>query len=118
MPGNVPHRGSSVSHYLDNLLPDSDRIRTRLRSRFGAESTGAFGLLSASGRDCVGAIQLLPPDVEPEGWDRIDAEPLSEEQAEHAINAMLAGGRALDMMKPKRFAFSRGRSAEDRVSAP
>lgn len=96
VPGNVPHRGAAVANYFDNLLPDSDRIRTRLRSRFDTDSTGAFDLLNAIGRDCAGAVQLLPRDMEPEGWDRIDAEPLSEQQAEQAINAMLAGeiGRA------------------------
>lgn len=93
VPGNVPHRGVAVANYFDNLLPDSDRIRARLRSRFGADSTGAFDLLRAIGRDCVGAIQLLPPDQAPDGWDRIDAEPLSEREAEQAINAMLAGAR-------------------------
>lgn len=106
VPGNVPHRGAAVANYFDNLLPDSDRIRTRLRSRFGTESTGAFDLLGAIGRDCVGAIQLLSPDVEPEGWDRIDAEPLSDEQAEQAINAMLAGGRTLGHEEGEEFRIS------------
>lgn len=106
VPGNVPHRGAVVANYFDNLLPDSDRIRSRLRSRFGTESTEAFDLLGAIGRDCVGAIQLLPPDTAPEGWDRIDAEPLSEQEAEHAINAMLAGGRVLGQTEEEEFRIS------------
>lgn len=93
LPGNVPHRGAVVAHYFDNLLPDSDRIRSRLRSRFGTDSTGAFDLLSAIGRDCVGAIQLLPPDTGPTGWDRVEAEPLTDAEAEQAIETMLAGAR-------------------------
>lgn len=83
-----------------------DRIRSRLRSRFGTVSTEAFDLLSAIGRDCVGAIQLLPPDTEPKGWDRIEAEPLSEQEAEQAINAMLAGGRALGQGEEEGFRIS------------
>lgn len=106
LPGNVPHRGQAVANYFDNLLPDSDRIRSRLRSRFSTKSTEAFDLLSAIGRDCVGAIQLLPPDTEPKGWDRIDAEPLSEKDAEQAINAMLAGGRAPGQGAEEEFRIS------------
>lgn len=106
VPGNVPHHGAVVANYFDNLLPDSDRIRARLRSRFGTESAGAFDLLGAIGRDCVGAIQLLPPDLEPEGWDRIDAEPLSDRQAEQAIDAMIAGGRTLGQDEAEEFRIS------------
>ena len=53
-------------------LPDSDDIRRRLASRFRTASTGAFDLLQAIGRDCVGAVQLLPEDDTPSGFDRIE----------------------------------------------
>src|SRR5688500_14823728 len=56
----LEHRGDVVTNYFDNLLPDSAEIRRRLRSRFRARSTEAFDLLAAVGRDCVGAVQLLP----------------------------------------------------------
>jgi serine/threonine protein kinase HipA of HipAB toxin-antitoxin module len=36
--------------FFDNLLPDSDAIRSRLRSRFANRSTDAFDLLTAIGR--------------------------------------------------------------------
>ena len=65
-----------MTNYFDNLLPDSSDIRRRLRRRFQTRSDEAFDLLTAIGRDCAGAVQLLPPDDEPKGWDRIDAEPL------------------------------------------
>ncbi|MDH6165133.1 serine/threonine-protein kinase HipA [Variovorax boronicumulans] len=81
----IPHgdkelRGPAVQNYFDNLLPDSDRIRERLRRRFRAASTEAAELLAAIGRDCVGAVQLLPAGHAPEAFDRIDSEPLSEDQ--------------------------------------
>ena len=76
-------RGDVVAHYFDNLLPDNDRIRERLSRRFGTGDTDAFSLLEAIGRDCVGAVQLLPLDTEPVGWNRIDCTPLS--------NAQIAG---------------------------
>lgn len=71
-------RGAMVESYFDNLLPDNDAIRKRIRSRFGTRSTGAFDLLTAIGRDCVGAAQLLPVGEEPPDIRRVDCEPLSE----------------------------------------
>ncbi len=71
-------RGDAVDYYFDNLLPDSVEIRRRIRTRFQTRSTGAFDLLSAIGRDCVGAVQLLPLEQTPEGWNRIAAEPLTD----------------------------------------
>lgn len=70
-------RGPSVTYYFDNLLPDNPDIRKRIGTRFKVR-TNAFDLLTAIGRDCVGAVQLLPPDTMPEGWDRISAIALSE----------------------------------------
>jgi serine/threonine-protein kinase HipA len=72
--------GRAVESWFDNLLPDSDAIRRRAQTRFQAASTGAFDLLAAIGRDCAGAVQLLPPDQEPSGIDRIEARPLSEQE--------------------------------------
>jgi serine/threonine-protein kinase HipA len=82
---NLEHRGDLVTHYFDNLLPDSADIRRRLRGRFRARSVEAFDLLAAIGRDCVGAVQLLPPGDQPEGWNRIDAAPLDERQVERTL---------------------------------
>ena len=71
-------RGEAVDYYFDNLLPDSAEIRRRIRTRFQTRSTDAFDLLSAIGRDCVGAVQLLPADQIPDGWNRIAAESLTQ----------------------------------------
>jgi serine/threonine-protein kinase HipA len=81
------HKGAAVEAYFDNLLPDSEPIRRRLQDRFHAASRGAFDLLAAIGRDCVGAVQLLPPDETPADIRKIDAHPL----APAAIAAELAG---------------------------
>jgi serine/threonine-protein kinase HipA len=89
-PGNEPIRGAKVAHYFDNLLPDADSIRNRLRSRFKADSAEAFDLLRVIGRDCVGAIQLMPGDEEPSGFDRIEGDPLSERAVEEAIAVSLS----------------------------
>ena len=102
-PGNVEHRGDAVANYFDNLLPDSDAIRSRIRSRFATASTGAFELLTAIGRDCVGAVQLLPDGENPVGFDRIDAEPLTDAEVERVIAASLSGGRVLGQPEADEF---------------
>jgi serine/threonine-protein kinase HipA len=78
LPGNQPHRGAAVSAWFDNLLPDSREIRERLARRFRTGSTRPFDLLAAIGRDCVGAVQLMPAGEAPPDVRRIDAEPVSD----------------------------------------
>ncbi|WP_244129833.1 HipA N-terminal domain-containing protein [Burkholderia gladioli] len=80
--GNAAIRGPAVSHYFEGLLPDSDTIRKRVAARFRTGSTDAFDLLRVIGRDCVGALQLLPEGEMPQGIDRIDGIALDEEAIE------------------------------------
>ena len=83
-----PITHEAVGHYFDNLLPDSQGIRDRLRTRFGTRSSNTFDLLEAIGRDCVGAVQLLPEGVEPEGWDRLELTRLTPKQIETILRAV------------------------------
>jgi serine/threonine-protein kinase HipA len=46
-----------------------------------------FELLQAVGRDCVGAVQLLPEGTQPQGWDQINSEPLNEHQVAEVLRA-------------------------------
>ena len=46
-----------------------------LRAR--AEGTDAYSLLGAIGHDCVGALQFLPPEIQPTPAGAIDAVPVS-----------------------------------------
>jgi serine/threonine-protein kinase HipA len=94
-PGNVPHRGDVVRNFFDNLLPDSESIRRRLQEKFATDGNGTFDLLAAIGRDCVGAVQLLPQGIEPTGWDAIAAQALDEAGVERVIDAAVTGGRVL-----------------------
>lgn len=79
-------RGEVVTSYFENLLPDNLDIRKRLSSRFKAKSTSAFDLLTAIGRDCVGAVQLLPTNTTPDGWDRIESTPLTDADVEKILD--------------------------------
>ncbi|HEX3138641.1 MAG TPA: HipA N-terminal domain-containing protein, partial [Rhizobacter sp.] len=105
-PGNAPHRGAVVQNYFDNLLPDNDSIRQRLREKFAAASAEAFDLLQAIGRECVGAIQILPPGQAPKGYNRIEAEPLDEAGVERAIAASLSGARVMGQRDDGEFRIS------------
>lgn len=86
-PGSTPHRGEVVRAYFDNLLPDSQDIRARAARRFRARSTEAFDLLAQIGRDCAGALQILPDGMAPENADTVEATPL----AEYEVAALLRG---------------------------
>jgi serine/threonine-protein kinase HipA len=79
--------GAAVINYFDNLLPDSDIIRERLRRRFGTPSARAADLLAAIGRDCVGAVQLVPAGMQPAAHNTVESTALTDAQ----IEALLRG---------------------------
>ena len=88
--GGADLSGDAVESWFDNLLPDSELIRRRAQTRFQAASTSAFDLLAAIGRDCAGAVQLLPPDQLPSGIDRIEARPLTDKDIGQRLRAVTA----------------------------
>lgn len=82
--------GQVVTNFFDNLLPDDERIRRRVSTRFKVGSTEVFDLLQAIGRDCVGAIQLLPPEQAPTGFDRIEYEALTDDAVARHLRGVAA----------------------------
>lgn len=104
---NLPVKGEKVANYFDNLLPDSDAIRRRVAERFRTGSTDPFDLLTAIGRDCVGAVQILGEDEIPEGIDRIEGAPLSEEDIERHL---------VETVAPQAFGAGRDPDADFRIS--
>lgn len=78
-------KGPNVSNYFEGLLPDSDIIRKRVATRFKTGSLEPFDLLAAVGRDCVGALQLLPEGSTPEGLDQVDGIAVDEEAIERHL---------------------------------
>jgi serine/threonine-protein kinase HipA len=83
------YKGETVTAYFDNLLPDSRRIRERIQRHFGASSSGAFDLLAEIGRDCVGAIQLLPESGLTPNVRQIEGETLTRKGVEHMLTSLL-----------------------------
>lgn len=78
-------KGRVVANFFDNLLPDSEAIRRRVAERFATGSVDPFDLLQAVGRDCVGALQVLPDQHEPQGFDKVEGVVLSEEDIERHL---------------------------------
>ena len=99
-PPAQPYR-KGVVEFFDNLLPDSRAIRERIQRRFGTSSTGAFDLLQEIGRDCVGALQLLPEGHPPGNVRTIEAKRLTT----GGVAKILAG-----VLNP---AFGAGQMADD-----
>ena len=104
--GNEPIRGDRVEHFFDNLLPDRGVIRKRLAQRYAAGSEDTFDLLAAIGRDCVGAVQLLPLDEQPTGFNRIDGEVLDEEAVASLLRNTVTTGQFGHQGKEQDFRIS------------
>ncbi|MBU4609729.1 type II toxin-antitoxin system HipA family toxin [Achromobacter sp. GG226] len=89
LPGNKPHRGTVVRNYFENLLPDSKEIRERVARRFQAGSIDAFSLLAEIGRDCVGALQILPEATTPDNIRTIQGTRLTESDVAQLLRSTL-----------------------------
>jgi serine/threonine-protein kinase HipA len=86
-PGNLPHRGPAVRAYFENLLPDSRDIRERMARRYRTGTIDAFDLLAEAGRDCAGALEILPPGMPSAGVAPLQAEALSEARVAALLRA-------------------------------
>lgn len=86
--GSAPYRGEVVSNYFDNLLPDSNAVRSTLQSRLRLNSREPIILLEHIGRDCLGALQLLPPEEAGTAPDHIDGVPLSESEIAQLLRSL------------------------------
>jgi serine/threonine-protein kinase HipA len=79
--------GERVGNYFDNLLPDSESIRRRLASQY-AVANRSFELLAAIGRDCIGAVQLLPVGEKPTDVHEIRTKALRDTDVERLLRAV------------------------------
>jgi serine/threonine-protein kinase HipA len=85
-----PIRGQAVDSYFDNLLPDSAEIRKRVANRFRTRTLEPFDLLEAVGRDCAGAVQILPEGEEPVGFDKIEGTRMTDAQIAAHLHGLVA----------------------------
>jgi serine/threonine-protein kinase HipA len=88
--GNLPFQGEVVAGYFDNLLPDSRAIRERIAKRYKTGGTSPFDLLAKLGRDCVGALQMLPSGARPVDLESLKGRPLNELQIGQLLREITA----------------------------
>lgn len=90
-PADAPYRGDIVRNYFENLLPENRAIRQRIAQHFRT-TTDAFDLLREVGRDCVGALQLLPEGEQPAPTLPVQAVAMSEDEIARHLTALPRGG--------------------------
>lgn len=78
--------GHPVLAVFENLLPDNADIRRRLAERSQAEGSDPYSLLSAVGRDCIGALQFLPEGVAAGQAGTVNARQLSDEEVAKIVS--------------------------------
>ena len=82
------YKGEEVSNYFENLLPDSKQVREKLAANLKAGSASEFDLLSIVGKDCIGALQLVPDDWEPPQLEEAKGIELSEQEILETLNSL------------------------------
>lgn len=92
-PADAPYRGEVVRNFFENLLPDNRAVRERMQARFSAASTSAVDLLTEVGRDCAGALMLMPEGKAPPRVDVLDGDTLTETDIERLLDSVLTTGR-------------------------
>ncbi len=103
----APFSGELVAHFFENLLPDNPLILQRIQSRYQAKSVSAFDLLEAVGKECVGAIQILPIDAEKPDVERLEYTLLNEtEIAAHLDGVFRADKNLQNQTDYEDFRFS------------
>lgn len=98
------YSGTEVMAVFDNLLPDSENVRQQIAERTHANGRDPYSLLEAIGRDCVGALQFLPDDQEPDAPGTVKARQLADSE----IGALLRNlhHTPLGLSTNKDFRFS------------
>lgn len=89
-------RGAQVVNVFENLLPDAERVRRNVAERPGADGVDAFSLLAVAGRDCVGALQFLPPDDTPGVAGEVTGTVISEADIAALIRGLRVNPLGLD----------------------
>jgi len=80
------YKGAEVINFFDNLLPDNRQIRERIVARYQARSTQPYDLLFEIGRDCIGALQLIPGNLPTPDIHKVEAKLLDTEGFIRIIN--------------------------------
>lgn len=85
---SLTYRGDVVENFFDNLLPDSKEMRRKVQSQFGLQAADPLSLLKEIGRDCIGALQILPEGMEIPNPAMVDGEPLTDQDIAHLLRGV------------------------------
>ncbi|HSH43464.1 MAG TPA: type II toxin-antitoxin system HipA family toxin [Arenicellales bacterium] len=80
--------GDPVIAVFDNLLPDNDEIRRHIAAEFHTDGIDAYSLLSAIGRDCIGALQFLADGTDPGPVGAVAGEPINDEGIAERLSSL------------------------------
>ncbi len=88
--------GDPVIAVFDNLLPDPEPTRRRIAERIGAEGHDPYSLLARLGRDCVGALQILPEGQDPGPAGTVDGRPADDGEIAEKLRNLAVAPLGLD----------------------
>jgi serine/threonine-protein kinase HipA len=81
------YRGEMVDYWIESLLPEGE-TRTVLENYFRVRRGDGYGLLAALGRDCAGAVAVVPEGEEPSSGDEAGLQPLTEGEVAEEIASL------------------------------
>ena len=90
------YTGDPVIAVFDNLLPDNQQIRRRIAERVKADDHDTYSLLAKIGRDCVGAMQLLPEGSTPGLAGAVEGRAVSDDDIGRKIRALTVAPLGMD----------------------
>lgn len=99
-------KGEGTSAVFENLLPDNDALRRIIAEKTDARSAAPHDLLSAIGRDCVGALQFLPHDTEPGNPFEIEGTPQSEAEIAKTLRNLTFSPLGIEEGAPFRISLA------------
>lgn len=73
--------------FFENILPEGPAL-TQMAALAGTRPADTYGVLTAFGRDCAGAIVLLPEGEEPSSTDEYEYAPLADDGLRELINSL------------------------------
>lgn len=80
----TPFEQKDAGPFFDGLLPDNNNVRQALATHFQLDASDDYGLLYQLGRDCPGAVTIMPTDAEEISEERVIPEYSVMSQAELA----------------------------------
>lgn len=83
------HANKAASAYLWGLLPDNARALEAMAKEAGTSPNSAFGILKHHGSDVAGALQLLPPDIEPTDRNKTSIEDVAERLSDTRMETLV-----------------------------